>query len=606
LTHGPAFAGDGTVELRVWAPRARAVQAVVGSDALALQAGEGGWWSRRVTAVDGTDYAFRLDGGPTRPDPASRRQPDGVHGRSRLVDPTRFAWSPQGLAFRARPLSEAVFYELHVGTFTPDGTFAATIPYLQELVDLGVTHVEVMPVNAFSGAHGWGYDGVGWWAVHEPYGGPAGLAAFVDACHRLGLAVVLDVVYNHLGPSGNYLPEFGPYLTADHRTHWGPALNLDGPGSDHVRSFIVGSALAWLRDYRIDGLRLDAVHGLVDQSATHVLTELSDAVARAATAEGRPLQLVAESDRNDPATLRARAAHGMGLDAQWADELHHGLHVALTGQQDGWYADFTGLQDVATVCRQGFLFDGSRYSRYRQRTVGAPLDDDVPGWRLVGCLQNHDQVGNRPHGDRLTTIVSDAALRVAVVLLCTAPHVPLLFMGEEYGETNPFQYFTSHPEPDLAEGVRRGRREEFADFAGFDDVDVPDPQDPATRARSVLDRSRLHTARGQAWFALWHDMLALRRTCAALSDGDRLAVHPLQATRQVLALRRSGVLVTANLERVEASIPVPAVGGEGRGGWTPLLCTDDARYGGEGRVVTADDGTVVLPARTAVVWGASG
>ncbi|MBD0324302.1 MAG: malto-oligosyltrehalose trehalohydrolase, partial [Aldersonia sp.] len=333
-----------------------------------MDAAARGWFQVRTEAAAGQNYGYRLDGGPLRPDPASRWQPDGVHGASRL-------FAPEGVMardFRAAPIGSAVIYELHIGTFTNEGTFDAAAERLDDLAALGITHVEVLPINGFNGTHGWGYDGVAWYAVHEPYGGPAAFLRFVEAAHAAGLAVVLDVVYNHLGPSGNYLGEFGPYLTDRYRTPWGDGLNLDGEDSDPVRSLIVGNALYWLREFGVDGLRLDAVHGLIDGSAVHVLTQLRDAVAELSVAEVRPLQLIAESDRSDPQTIRTREAGGTGIDAQWADDLHHAIHTAITGEHDGYYVDYAGLPDVAEQYRRGFLYDG-RYSVHRRRTVGAPL-----------------------------------------------------------------------------------------------------------------------------------------------------------------------------------------------------------------------------------------
>jgi len=610
MRHGPLVADDGTTAFSVWAPRAERVDLLVDGRSEPMTALRDGWWRATVTAGDGSRYGFRLDGGEVRPDPASRRQPDGVHGLSAVVDPRCFRWSPQERSWRAAPLAGAVFYELHVGTFTPEGTFDAAIPHLADLAALGVTHLEVMPVNAFNGHAGWGYDGVCWYATHEPYGGPTAFARFVDAAHRRGLAVVLDVVYNHLGPSGSYLAEFGPYLSTGHTTPWGEALNLDGPDSDAVRAFIIGNAVWWFRDLHVDGLRLDAVHGLVDTSAVHLLAELADTTAVAAAVLGRPLHLVAESDRSDPQTIRPRETGGLGLDAQWADDLHHAVHVALTGERESYYADYTGLVDVARAYREGFCYGGRR-SGYRRRTVGAPLPDDVPGWRLVTCLQNHDQVGNRAAGERLTALVDAALVRVGVVLLCASPTTPLLFMGEEYGETRPFQYFTSHPEPDLAEAVRRGRREEFAAFSAFGGAaDVPDPQDPATVAASTLDRAGAATAAGQARRALWQDLLALRRREPALASGARDLVEVVEASPDWLVLVRhapahvdgSAVAVTANLAPQRQERQCALALRDAR----LLLCSDDERYGGDGGAATMSSAggttTVALPAHSACLW----
>jgi maltooligosyltrehalose trehalohydrolase len=601
--------GDGTTTFRVWAPAVERVELLVAdADPQVLAPGAGGWHALTTRADHGDDYAFRLDGGDPRPDPAARWLPDGVHGRSRLYDPSRFAWADSERSWRAAPLAGAVVYELHLGTFTPEGTLDAAIERLAGLADLGVTHVEIMPVNAYNGERGWGYDGVAWYATHEPYGGPDALARFVQACHQAGMAVILDVVYNHLGPSGNYLSEFGPYLTDSYATPWGSALNLDGPGSDPVRAYIVGNALQWLDDFRIDGLRLDAVHGLIDTSAVHILRELAEAVDRLSLRQHRPLQLIAESDRSDPQTIRPLEAGGTGMDGQWADDLHHAIHTAVTGEGDGYYLDYAGLPDVGEVYRRGFLFDGSRFSAYRDRTVGAPLGD-IPGHRLVTCIQNHDQVGNRAGGERLTALVDPAVVRAAAVMLCAAPSTPMLFMGEEFGATTPFQYFTSHPEPELADAVRTGRREEFAAFAQFGD-EVPDPQDPATFARSRLDWTEAESEDGKRWQAFWRELLAIRRTSAALANGRRDLVDVLGADARWLALTRRdpdgpAVLLTVNLGDEPRTEPVPIPAG---GRWTLLFDSGTGTLDGDARSAAAEPQdeagrqAVVVGARSAVLW----
>ena len=599
--HGPQVGPSGT-HFRVWAPHAERVR-------LVLEQGEGGmrreprgWFSADAAVGHGAAYALRIDDGPERPDPASRWQPDGVHGRSRVLDPAHLTWSTDEASWRPPPLSGAVIYELHVGTFTRGRTFGAALAHLPRLAELGVTHVELLPLNAFNGEHGWGYDGVAWHAVHEPYGGPEGLAGFVDAAHGAGLAVLVDAVYNHLGPSGNYLPEFGPYLTDRYATPWGDCLNLDGPDSDEVRGFIAQAALGWMVDYHVDGLRLDAVHGLIDTSSVHLLAELSQATDRLAGLQRRPLQLIAESDRNDPATVIARPLGGQGLQGQWVDDLHHALHVALTDEREGYYGDYRGLRDVALAYRQGFLYDG-RYSPVRRKTVGAPLPQHVSSARLVTCLQNHDQIGNRALGDRLTTLVQPAVLRVAIALLCAAPSTPMLFMGEEWAATTPFRYFTSHPEPELADAVRRGRAEEFADFTAFSGDDVPDPQDPATLEASTLDWEQAETTDARQRRALWTDLLALRRL-PALGDGRRDLVGLLEGDDRRLGLVRGAdgvgqVAVLANLGEEPWDVAPPP------GVWRLLASTDDVRYGGAGRELgvtgTDDVRVLVVPATSAVL-----
>jgi maltooligosyltrehalose trehalohydrolase len=595
--HGPQPHGDGTVTFPLWAPAADAVELVLGEDGderrTAMEPLEQGWWRATVGAAHGTRYGFSLDGGDVRPDPASRHQPDGVHGRSAVVDLAAVGIDPVPEGWEAPSVLDGAIYELHIGTFTEAGTFGAAAERIGHLRDLGITHVEVMPINAFNGERGWGYDGVGWYAVHAPYGGPEGFLRFVRACHDAGLGVILDVVHNHLGPSGNYLPELGPYLGGE--GVWGAGLNLDGPGSDAVRDLIIGNALHWCRDQGVDGLRLDAVHALLDSSATHVLAGIATAVDDLSRELGRRLELIAESDRNDPATVHPVAANGFGMTAQWADELHHAIHVAVTGEHEGYYTDIdpAGLPDVAAAYRQGFVYDGTRYSPFRERTPGAPLGD-VDGRRLIGCIQNHDQIGNRAAGDRLLAIADPARVRVAALLLCAAPHTPMLFMGEEHGETNPFQYFTSHPEPELAEAVRNGRAEEFGGFSGFGG-DVPDPQDEATFARSRIDWSKADAPEGRAWAALWTDLLRLRREQPALRDGRRDLVEVLRADAEVLALvRGDAVAVVANLGATAVRLEVA-------GASEVLLGTADPRYGGEGAQVAIEDGAVVVPAGTGAV-----
>ena len=595
LAHGPHFSGDGTVTFSLWAPHAKAVVLELDGREVELTAGSRGWFEVRTEAMHGQRYGYRLDGGPLRPDPAARWLPKGVHDRSALVDPQLLREARPTRGFRAPPLSAAAIYELHIGTFTPQGTFDAAAQRLSDIANLGITHVEVMPVNAFNGTHGWGYDGVAWYAVHQPYGGPEAFARFVDACHRYGLAVILDVVYNHLGPSGNYLGEFGPYLTDRYRTPWGEGLNLDGEDSDPVRSFIVGNAVHWLRDYGVDALRLDAVHGLIDGSATHILAELRQAVDRVSVAQARPVQLIAESDRCDPQTIRPTELGGVGMDAQWGDDLHHAIHTALTGESDGYYIDYAGLPDVAEAYQRGFLYDG-RYSVFRRRTVGAPLGD-VPGYRLIANIQNHDQVGNRAAGDRLTTLVDPELVEVAAVLLCASPSTPMLFMGEEYGETAPFQYFTSHPEPDLADAVRNGRREEFSSFAAFTGTEVPDPQDDATLTNSRLRWEASDTPEGQRRRDLWMRLLQLRREQPALGNGRRDLVEVLTVDPSLLAVVRrdpggSAVLLTANLSDQDWTLDLP----DAR--WTLLLDTAAERGGAQ----PTGDHSLQIPPRSASLW----
>jgi len=545
-----------THAFRVWAPRAERVEVVLAGGARrALERAGNGWWARELAdAGPGTRYAFSLDGGPPRPDPRSAFQPEGVDGPSEVVDHAAFAWRDAG--WRGVPLAGAVLYELHVGTFTPEGTFDAAIARLPHLVALGVDAVELLPVAEFSGRRGWGYDGVDLFAPHHAYGGPDGLKRLVDACHAAGLGVVMDVVYNPVGPAGNYLPAFGPYFSDRHRTHWGEAVNFDGPGSREVRRFVVDNALMWLRDYHCDGLRLDAVHAIADESALHVLEELAAEVDALASHVRRPLFVIAESDLNDPRLVRARGAGGFGLDAVWADEWHHALHAVLTGERGGYYEDFGSLEALAKALRQAWVYDGV-WSPHRRRVHGRP-PAGLSGRQLVVCTQNHDQVGNRARGERLAALATRGRLQIAAALLLTGPFTPLLFQGEEWAASAPFQYFTDHRDPALGDAVREGRRREFAAF-GWDPRDVPDPQDPATFARSKLDWEEPTKGPHDGVLAWYRTLLALRRATPALSDPrlERVDVR-CDAEAGWIAVRRGPIAVAASLAPRPQRAPVAA------------------------------------------------
>src|ERR1051325_2001312 len=413
----------------LWAPNAKRVEVEIDRKRTPMNAGENGWWSALVSAPAGSDYAFILDGGEPLPDPRSPWQSRGITGPSRIVDHQSFSWTDRN--WQARPLSAAVIYELHVGTFTAAGTFRSTIERLEALVDLGITHVELLPVAEFSGSRGWGYDGADLYAPHHAYGTPDDLKLLVDACHKRGLGIILDVVYNHLGPAGNYLARFGPYFTDRHATPWGPAVNLDGPGSDEVRRFFCDNALMWLRDYHFDGLRLDAVHAIIDSSALHFLEQLACEVRDLGAQTGRHLCLIAESDLNDPRIIRPQAVGGYGVDAQWNDDFHHALHTVLTGERDGYYVDFGSIADLAKAFKNGFVYD-YRYSKFRRRRYGRP-GVSLSGHSLVGYAQNHDQIGNRAKGERSSHLLSTSHLKIAAALVLTAPFIPMLFQGEEWG-----------------------------------------------------------------------------------------------------------------------------------------------------------------------------
>ncbi|GAA1892936.1 malto-oligosyltrehalose trehalohydrolase [Lapillicoccus jejuensis] len=560
------MSGEGTrqTEIRVWAPAAQRVDldvAPVGGvvTTTPMTHAPGGWWVWRGEGRTPLDYAFRLDGGDPRPDPRSAWQPHGVHGPSRTFDASSYGWGDDGWRGPREGAGAlgGVFYELHVGTFTPEGTFDAALRRLDHLVALGVDVVEVMPVAAFPGRWGWGYDGVGLYAVHDAYGGPEAFQRFVDACHARGLGVCLDVVYNHLGPSGNYLGDFGPYFTDKHTTPWGPAVNLDDTGSDVVRRFVVDNALRWLRDFHVDALRLDAVHELRDSSSRHVLAQLSDEVAALSDELGRPLTLVAESDLNDPVMVTPTADGGRGMSAQWADDVHHALHAALTGESSGYYADFAEPGVLAKTLREVFLHDG-RFSSFRGKEWGAKVDPQRHGGhRFVGYLQTHDQVGNRAVGDRVSDSLTPGQQATGAALYLLSAFTPMVFMGEEWAASTPWQFFTDFEEPELADAVREGRRGEFASH-GWDAEEVPDPQDPATRERSVLRWDEV-TEAGHARMLRWYTSLVdLRRSDPDLAD-DRLDhVHVHEEASRWLRLHRGGVRVVVNAVADPQVVPLDA------------------------------------------------
>ncbi|GAB3990753.1 malto-oligosyltrehalose trehalohydrolase [Nocardioides marmoraquaticus] len=514
-----------------------------------------GWWTPAGDVPDGqVDYGYLLDdAGDPRPDPRSRWQPHGVHALSRTVDLDAHDWADA--AWTGRQLAGSVVYELHVGTFTPEGTLDSAVERLPHLVDLGVDLVELLPVNAYDGDHGWGYDGVAWYAVHDAYGGPAAYQRFVDACHAHGLGVVQDVVYNHLGPSGNYLPEFGPYLHATGQNSWGSSLDLDGPRSEHVRRYIVDNALMWLHDMHVDALRLDAVHALADTTMTHLLEQLASEVDALSAHLRRPLTLIAESDLNDTRMVTPREAGGRGIHAQWSDDFHHAVHVALTGETSGYYGDFAPLAALVKVCERGFLHDGT-FSTFRGRPHGRPVDTAaMPTWRLVVCNQNHDQVGNRATGDRLAASLDDDQLVCAALLTLAGPFTPMLWQGEEWAASSPFQFFTSFTDEDLAEAVRTGRRSEFASH-GWGEQEVPDPQDPATFSRSKLDWDELATGRHAVVLDAYRQLGRLRRTVPSLTDPSFGSVQAwADEESRVFTLRRGSTLLAVNVGSAEASVP---------------------------------------------------
>ena len=567
---------------RVWAPTPESVAVEVGGEQAPMACVDAvGWREAEVDwAAAGDDYRFVVDG-DALPDPRSPWQPEGVHGPSRLVDHSSFPWTDS--EWRGFHLPSAVMYELHVGTFTEEGTFEAVIPRLDHLVELGVTAVELMPVAEFPGRRGWGYDGVDLYAPHSAYGGPDGLKKLVDACHHRGLGVVLDVVYNHLGPAGNYLSRFGPYFTDRYATPWGDAVNFDGPDSDEVRRFFIENALMWLRDYHVDGLRLDAVHAIVDTSAVHVLEQLGVEVSALSGAVGRRLWIIAESDLNDPRVVARRDVGGYGMDAQWSDDFHHALHAALIGEKTGYYADFGGLSSVAAALQQAFVYAGD-YSAHRRRVHGRCPAPGTPGWRFLGYLQNHDQVGNRAMGERSSHLMSEGRLKVGAALVLLSPFVPLLFQGEEWGASTPFQYFTDHEDAELGRLVGEGRRREFASF-GWQPEDVPDPQAESTFARSLLRWSEIENEPHASLLAWHRSLIALRTSVPALMDG-RMEDVVVSVDDSVgrLTMVRGPVTVACNVGATSLSLPVAG----------SLALASDAG-------VRLESGTLTLPADSVAV-----
>ncbi len=545
---------------QVWAPTPEKVRLHLDGDVHDMERRSDGWWFTEKEAQPDSRYGFLLDEDDTViPDPRSPRQPDGVHAPSQLHSVDESKWTDS--TWTGRQLPGGALYELHIGTFTPEGTFDAAIAKLDHLVDLGVTFVEVMPVNGFNGTHNWGYDGVLWYTVHEPYGGPEGLQRFVDACHRRGLGVVLDVVYNHFGPSGNYLDRFGPYL-AQGSNSWGQAINYAEADSGPVRRYAIENALRWFSEFHIDGLRLDAVHAIVDHTAVHLLEELVMDTRRLSAHLGRPLTLIAESDLNDPSLITARSGGGYGLDAQWDDDIHHAIHAAVSGERQGYYGDFGSLQTLATTLRHGFFHAGT-YSSFRGRTHGRPIDTRrIPASSFVTYTTTHDQIGNRAIGDRPGFYLEPGQLAVKAALVLASPYTPMLFMGEEWGASTPFQFFTSHPEPELGKATAEGRKAEFAEH-GWDSADIPDPQDPQTFQRSTLDWSELGTGEHAQLLRIYRDLLSLRREHPELTDPwlENFSVDYDEDERWIV-LHRGSLRLACNLAPHEVTVPV---------GGTPLL-----------------------------------
>jgi maltooligosyltrehalose trehalohydrolase len=542
----------------IWSPFARSLRVRVDGADLPMEGPDpSGSWSLEVSdAHAGSDYGYLVDDDPTcYPDPRSQWQPSGVHGLSRVYDQGRFPWTDA--SFQAPPLASAVVYELHIGTFTPEGTLDGAIPKLGYLANLGITHVELMPLASFAGRNGWGYDGVSLFAVHEPYGGPDALKRFVNAAHDAGLSVLLDVVYNHFGPVGNYTGKFAPYLTESHRTPWGGAVNLEESGAREVRRFFGDNAAMWLRDFHIDGLRLDAVHALVDRSAIHFLEQLATEVELLGTTLGRPLELIAESDSNDPRIVTQRESGGFGINAQWSDDFHHALFAVLShGPADGYYADFGLIGQLAKALEETFVYDGV-FSTYRNRVQGKSAAH-LSAHRFLGYIQNHDQVGNRPLGERIDKSAGMDRARIAAALVFTGPFIPMIFQGEEWAASTPFQYFADHDDPAMARAVSEGRRNEFSAF-GWAPESIPDPEHPQTFEQSKLDWNELSQPDHREMLEWYRRLIALRRTTACLNDGEpRHTKVVFSEIDKRLSMTRGTIAVHCNLGRSEQTFHVPS------------------------------------------------
>jgi maltooligosyltrehalose trehalohydrolase len=540
----------------IWAPLPKKLAVCVNNAALPMHGpNQQGWWHLDVDEAEpGTDYSYLIDDDDkSYPDPRSQWQPHGVHKASRLYDHSSFVWKDDGV--QASPVPSGVLYELHIGTFTQEGTLDAAIGRLDYLVGLGITHVELMPVAAFAGNHGWGYDGVALYAVHEPYGGPNALKRFVNAAHREGLSVLLDVVYNHFGPVGNYTGKFGPYLVESHRTPWGGAVNLEDEWAHQVRRFFLDNALMWMRDFHVDGLRLDAVHAFVDRSAIHFLEQLSAEVAALSEKLARPLTLIAESDLNDPRIVTPLADGGLGMNAQWSDDFHHALFTVLyPASKEGYYADFGELSQLAKALEQNFVYDGI-YSKYRNRVHGRPAVH-APQQRFLGYIQNHDQVGNRAVGDRLRQIAGINRAKVAAAVVLMGPFIPMLFQGEEWAASSPFQYFADHEDPEMARLVREGRRREFAAF-GWAPESIPDPESLETFERSKLKWDEVNEGDHGEMLAWYRALIRLRRITPSLQNGEpghtRVIFNEVDMT---FSMERGDVTLCCNLDNTDRQFSV--------------------------------------------------
>lgn len=595
LELGADVTKDG-VRFRVWAPKASSVSLVIMGEPqpFPMNAEGRGYFSTLIKDLEpGRRYYYLLGGDRLRPDPVSRYQPEGVHGPSEIIDPSGFEWKDRD--WRGIPLKEMIIYEIHTGTFTPEGSFKAIIPFLDYLKnELGVTAIELMPVAQFPGERNWGYDGVYLYAPQNSYGGPEGLKSLINECHRKGLAVILDVVYNHLGPEGNYLGDYGPYFTDRYKTPWGPAINFDGPESDEVRKFITDNALYWITEFCIDGLRIDAIHGIFDFSARHILDDIREAVHQQAERLNRHVVVIAESDLNDVKVIDPPRRGGYGLDGQWNDDFHHCLHTLLTGEQSGYYEDFGDLSQLVKALRDGFVYSG-QYSSYRRRRHGSS-SKHLPPTKFIVFSQNHDQVGNRAKGERLSSLIPFEALKLAAGMVLLSPNIPLLFMGEEYGEEAPFQYFVSHSDPELIEAVRKGRREEFAAFQW--EGEIPDPQDETTFFRSKINLALRHNEKHEILLEFYKTLIRLRKEIPSLFVVDKKGI-------KITGFQKEKVIVIKREQREDRTIclfnfndrPVKVEMAVEQGSWEKVFASASEEWGGMGALIPESilsDGSEVI------------
>lgn len=601
---GSNYLGGGRCEFTVWAPSHQdvVVQIVVPEKRiLPMQKDEQGYWKTTVEGIEpGTRYFYKIAGETDRPDPASHYQPNDVHEASEVVDHTKMQWTDAN--WSGIPLEEMIIYELHIGTFTKEGDFAAVIPYLKELREFGINAIEIMPVAQFPGDRNWGYDGAYAFAVQNSYGGPEELKKLVDAAHKEGLSVILDVVYNHFGPEGNYTSQYGPYFTETYKTPWGMALNFDDKYSDGVRNYFIENALYWFEHYHIDALRLDAVHAIYDLGAKHFLAELKEEVDKLSKAINKPLYLIAESDLNDVRIIREQESGGYGMDAQWSDDFHHSLHTLLTGEQRGYYQDFGKCEQLANAFKNSFDYNW-RYSDHRKKTFGSDASDR-PGYQFVVCTQNHDQVGNRMLGERLSHLVSFEALKLAAGALLLSPNIPLIFMGEEYGEEAPFLYFVSHTDHDLVEAVRQGRKREFADFHA--EGEFIDPFDVKTFNKSKLQWEKRQEGKHKALLELYKYLIQLRRTIPALQklDKQNLEATAIEADK-LLFLRRwnhnNQIFAIMNFNSKDVSFKATPPNGN----WHKILDSAEPKWMGAGSTLPeqlASDQELAIKAHSFVLY----